>query len=210
MTGIIDLIGLSCLHIRRWQARLGELGRHAGPEPHPELAETWDTVASLIDLHMAAEDEICGPAIYSPQPQDGALSWQVKDAHEDIREILRETHLQPVGSLPWRQLATTALSAWARQLECEEHALPASCRHHANRVLPDQLTLQWRAFNEACIRDLDLYRDAPPQLPTCQLRLIRPAAPRLAAPVFGSLACTCQACTQALAAAIPILTSPVT
>lgn len=149
-------------------------------------------------LHMAAEDEICGPAIYGPAPQGRALGRELKDAHEDIREIFRETSLQPPGSPLWWRLATAALYGWARQLDREEYALPASYRRRADSPLRGQLAGQWRAFNEACIRDLDPYLDAPPQLPTCQLRLGRPATPRLASPAFSPLACTCQACTGRL------------
>jgi hypothetical protein len=39
---------------------------------------------------------------------------------------------------------------------------------------------------------------APPQLPTCQLRQTRPATPHLADPAFSPLACTCQTCTDRL------------
>jgi hypothetical protein len=55
---------------------------------------------------------------------------------------------------------------------------------------------QWRAFREASIRDS--YRDAPLELPTCQLRQQRPAPPRLADIVFSPLSCTCPACTHEL------------
>src|SRR5207302_6181841 len=48
MTDIIDLIAASHLHVLRWQARLGALGRRLGaPPPGPGLAGTWDTIAAL-------------------------------------------------------------------------------------------------------------------------------------------------------------------
>lgn len=193
---LIDLIGASQLHILRWHARLGELRRRGSPASCRELAATWDTVAALLDLHMRAEDEICGPAIYGTEPPGLAVAWDVKDAHADIREMLRETSLQPPGSPRWWQLATTASSAWLRRCEDEEHGPPAEYRRRADPALRRRLARQWRAFSEACIRDL--YPDAPPQLPTCQLRQARPATPRLAGPAFGPLACTCEACTLRL------------
>lgn len=197
MADIIDLIRASGLHILHWQLRLGELRRRRGElAPGPQLAAAWDTVASLIDLHMAAWDEVCGPAIYSPTPPGRALAREVMAAHEDIREIMRETSLQSPGWPQWWRLATKALSAWARQLDQEEHGPLDDCLRRADAVLRDQLAHQWRAFREACIRDS--YPDAPPQLPTCQLRLGRPAPPRLADPAFCPLACTCQACDQGL------------
>jgi anti-anti-sigma regulatory factor len=194
---IIDLVGASHLHILRWQERLGQLRRRrTDPASRPELAATWDTVASLIDLHMRAEDEVCGPALYGTEPQGLALARQLKDAHEDVREIVRETSLQPPGSPLWWHMVTTALSTWARQFDDEEHSPLAGYRYRADPALRRQLGLAWRAFREACIRDL--YPVAPAQLPTCQFREARPAVPRLAGPAFGPLACTCHACTDML------------
>jgi anti-anti-sigma factor len=199
---IIELLEASQLHILRWQARLGQLRRQRGaPAPGPEVAAAWDTAACLIDLHMQADDEICAPAIYDSTTPGRALARSARDAHDDIREILRETGLQPPGSPLWWDVATTALSAWALQLDYEEHGPPAECRHRADPALRAQLAGQWRAFREAFIRDQ--YPGAPAQLPTCQLRRARPATPRLADPAFGPLACTCPDCTERLARGLP-------
>jgi anti-anti-sigma factor len=196
---INDLMEASCLHIMRWQARLGAQHRHRGPVSGPELAAAWDTAAFLIDLHLSAEDEICGPAICGFAPQRQILFREVKESHEDIREIISETRFPPPGSPQWWRLTTTALSAWARQLDQEEHGLLAGCLRRARPAERYQLARQWRAFHEARIRDQDQYADAPPELPTCQLRLTHPGTPRLADPVFCPLACTCPACTRMLA-----------
>jgi anti-anti-sigma regulatory factor len=197
MADVIDLIKASQLHILRWQARLGQLRRqHGAPDTGPEAAAAWDTAACLIDLHMRADDEICGPAIYDLTPSGRALARLAADAHDDIREILRETGLQPPGSPLWWDLATIALSAWARQLDYEEYGPPADCRRRADPALRAQLARQWRSFREAFIRDR--YPGTPPPLPTCQLRQARPAAPRLADPAFSPLACTCPGCDQRL------------
>lgn len=113
-----------------------------------------NTVASLIDLHMRAEDEICGAAVYGTESPGLALAWELKDAHEDVREIIREASLQPPGSPLWWDLAGTALSAWARQFSYEEHGPPGSHRDRAAPALRRRLALAWRAFREAYIRDL--------------------------------------------------------
>jgi anti-anti-sigma factor len=198
MADITDLVGASRLHILRWQARLGQLRRQRGaPAPGPEAAAAWDTAARLIDLHMHAGDEICGPAIYDRTPSGRALARSIQDAHDDIRDLLRETGLKLPGSPRWWDLVTAALSAWARQVDYEEHGPAADCRRRADPWLRAQLAHQWRAFREALIRDQ--YPDAPPELPTCQLRRARPATPRLADPAFSPLACTCPDCTERLA-----------
>jgi hypothetical protein len=198
MADIIELILADHLQIMRWAARLGDLhGR--GRDARAELAATWETLAALIDLHMRADDEICDPAVFGGGPEGRAMTRQIRDDHDDIREILREISLQPPGSPSWWHLVRTALSAWAAQLDQEQHSPLAARRYRADPALRERLARQWRAFADACIRDQ--YPQAPPEIPTHRLRQDSRApvtVPRLADPRFGPLACTCRACTRAL------------
>ena len=134
MTDIIDLIAASQLHVLRWQAWLGEQGRRLGaPPPVPGLAATWDTVAALIDLHMAADDEVCAPAIYDRTPGGRALAREAKQAHAELGEMIAETSLRPPGTTLWWHLATMTLAAWSRLSDYEEHGPPAQFRWTALR-----------------------------------------------------------------------------
>lgn len=200
MCDIIDLIEADHLHIMHWAARLGELSRQdSGQEPDPVLARTWQTVAELIELHMRADEEICGPPVLGADAQGRVLAREIRDAREDIREIIRETSLQPPGSPPWWDLARAALAAWAVQLDLEAHGPLAERRRRADPALRERLASQWRAFTEEHIRDR--YPQAPPDTPThqlCQDGHAPAAVPRLADPAFGPLACTCRACTHTL------------
>lgn len=200
MADIIDLIRLDHLHITRWAARLGELGRPPGPQvSRAELTTTWQILANLLTVHMSAEDEICTPAIFGTGPQCRTVARAAKDARDDIREIIRETSLQPPGSPLWWHLARTVLAAWAVQIDQEDHGPIAECRRRVDSGLREQLAGQWRIFTEAQIRDL--YPQAPPQIPThrlCQDEPVPSGVPRLADPSFGPLVCTCQACTGRL------------
>jgi hypothetical protein len=65
MTDITDVTDTDHLHILRWQARLGDRLLQSGDPPRLELLTIWDTLTSLMDLHMRAEEEICTLAIYS-------------------------------------------------------------------------------------------------------------------------------------------------
>lgn len=199
MAEIVELIAADHLHIMRWQVRLAELRYHPDkPAGSSGLAATWNTLASLIDLHMAADEEICGPAIYSTGPAGLDLAREVRDAYEDIREILRETGCHPPGSPLWWALVAASLAAWTRCLHREVYGPLADCRRRASPALRARLARQWRAYMDAQIRDR--YQDPPPRVPTCQLRQTRPAAtaPRLADPAFAPLACVCPACTREL------------
>ena len=200
MRDIIDLIRADHLHIMRWAARLGALSRQdIDQESPPVLAGTWQTLASLIELHMRADDEICGPAVLGAGRRGRVLAREIRAAHEDIRELIREVSLHPPGSPPWWHLARVALAVWAVQLDLEEHGPLAECRYRADPALRERLVGRWRAFSEAHIRDR--YPQAPPDIPTHQIRQDSHAlatVPRLADPAFGPLACTCRACTRTL------------
>jgi hypothetical protein len=200
MADIIELILADHLQIMRWAGLLGDLSRRArGRDDRAELAATWETLVALIDLHMRADDEICGPTVFGGDPDGRAMTRQIRDDHDDVREIIRETRLQPPGSLPWWHLARTALSAWAARLDQEQHGPLAACRFRADPALRERLARQWRAFADAQIRDQ--YPQAPPEIPTHRLRQDSRApltVPRLADPRFGPLACTCRACTRTL------------
>jgi hypothetical protein len=197
MADISDVIRADGAHILCWQARLGHLRRGADPASSPDLAATWDTVTTLIDVHTRAEEEICDPAIYGTGRQGRTLTAQARDGRQDIRELIGDTGLQLPGSPRWWELASAALAAWALHFDDDEHGPPAGYRRRAGRGLREHLARRWRAFTEAVIRDQS-YPAAPAQLPTCQLRLARPATPRLADPAFCPLACTCQSCTGRL------------
>lgn len=201
MAEIGDVIRADGAHILCWQVRLGQLRRGAGPASGPDLAATWDTVTALIDLHARAEEEICDQAIYGTGRQGRSLARRARDTRRDIGEIFGEAGQQVIGSPHWWGLATAALAAWALYADDEEYGLPSEYRHRIGRGLREQLACQWRAFTEAAIRDRS-YPAASPRLPTCQLRLARPATPRLAHPAFSPLACTCQACTDRLGRAM--------
>ena len=200
MADIIELILADHLQIMRWAGLLGDLSRRGrGRDARAELAPAWETLAALIDLHMHADEEICGPAVFARDPAGRALARQARDDHDDIREILREARLQPPGTPAWWQLARAALSAWAVLLETEQDGPLAGRRGRADPALRDRLARQWRAFADARIRDQ--YPQAPPEIPTHRLRQDSRApvtVPRLADPRFGPLACTCRACTRTL------------
>ncbi len=94
--------------------------------------------------------------------------------------MIGETSLYPPGSPRWWHLARTALAAWAVHLDQEEHGALAEYRRRADPLLRNQLADRWRAFAEAQIRDR--YPQAPPQIPTCQLRQTGKVPARRAAP----------------------------
>jgi hypothetical protein len=76
------------------------------------------------------------------------------EAHDELREIIREARLQPAGSPLWQQLTAAVLAAWASLPGREEHGILDDL-HRAGPALRQQLAGQWQAFIAAQIRDQD-------------------------------------------------------
>jgi hypothetical protein len=196
MADIIELIRADHLHIALWQAELADLGPGSGPGHRKALAAAWTTLASLIDLHVTALDEVC--FLPGATARDLRRAREAFDVHEDIREIFRETRLQPPGSPLWWHLATSALSsAWSRELARQERGILARLRR-ADPARRERLGHQWRAFMEARIRDQVPHDE--PQVAACRLRRAHPGdgIPLIAAATFDPIYCTCQACDDLL------------
>jgi hypothetical protein len=58
-----------------WAARFGELARQ---KPGAVLAGVWLTLASLIELHMRAEEEICRPAVLGTAGPGRVVARQIR------------------------------------------------------------------------------------------------------------------------------------
>ncbi len=175
MADIIEVIRADRAHIARCQDQFCELGnRAADPGCRQAQAVTWATLASLIELHLDAEAEICGPAIYQVGPHGPALARSMLDEHEDIRELIREARLQSADSRLWWQLATATLTAWTGHLDGEEHGIPAGLRC-AGPALRQRLGRQWQAFIAAQIRDQG--PQAPPPVPSSRLLRVASRGP---------------------------------
>jgi hypothetical protein len=118
------------------------------------LATVWDRLAGLIEVHAAAEQEVC----YLPMV--ATRSWsreQMEDAVADLAEIceaVAEARLEPIGSRLWWRAVKAALSACAEHFGRQEEEVLADFRDRADRWLRQELGAQWSAFIAARIRDL--------------------------------------------------------
>lgn len=87
------------------------------------LAGAWSRLADDVELHLAAEDEVC----WLPGPGHGPRAREliecVADDHAEIREAVAEARLLPAGSALWwrsvhaaraRRLTGRSLSRTAR------------------------------------------------------------------------------------------------
>jgi Hemerythrin HHE cation binding domain len=147
---VIDLILADHRRIRRLAEALSEAARHAGePRLHWMLSDLWQRLADLLEAHFAAEEEICGPAMFGVgKCAAGQLDEVIAD-HNDIREAVLEACLYPVGSALWWRTAGAALATSAIHLDREESGLLTDCQRVWSDGQRGSLGRQWVAFTSA-------------------------------------------------------------
>lgn len=124
---VIELIMADHRRIRRLREALYDALRFGGEsDPESVVAHVWQRLASLLEVHVRAEEEIC----FLPMSGSGPGAARIRDAvcdHDDIREAISEASLQRVGSAPWWRAVRAALAASAEHLEREERDVLACC-----------------------------------------------------------------------------------
>lgn len=157
MADITELILDDHETFRRRFAGLDEL------DDPTELAEAWDRLAALLEVHAAAEEEVFYPELIQrgQDPED-----ETRDAigdHNEIRDAVREAAQHPVGSAAWWQAVRAARVANSNHMaEEEDDALP-DFRRHAPPALRESLGQRFGEFEQqhAGTQGLDM-RDKDP------------------------------------------------
>ena len=110
------------------------------------LSQVWARLASLLEVHTRAEEEICLPVVFG----NGACAPAFMEAaiadHDDIREAVAETRLLDVGSAQWWQLIGAIHAACVQHFASEERGpLTQFCRS-LPPATSKVLMRQWAAF----------------------------------------------------------------
>lgn len=154
-TGIFDLIMADHRRIRRLSAALDDMARWNG-DSGSMLGHAWLRLASLLEVHTRAEEEIC----YLPMSGCGPHAAEDRRAaiadHDDIREAIREASLHPPGSAPWWRAVRAALALTAGHLDREERGLLADGLAGLTMTKRRVLGRQWCAFIAAWRKDATL------------------------------------------------------
>lgn len=179
-----------------WQALLD--ARRSGGDwgSARAVATVWDRLADMLDLHAAAQEEICYPFMFETSPQAVA---QMEDAAADldrIREAVAEARLHRVGSRSWWRAVEAALSARVAYFDHREEGILVDFCSRADSSARQRLGGEWSVFIAARIRDLDpsgQAEDAACQL--CQWPL--PASHGHALDTEGcAVLCACDCCYE--------------
>jgi hemerythrin HHE cation binding domain-containing protein len=142
---ICELVMADHRRIRRLSAALDDAARWDG-ESGSTLAHAWLRLATLLEAHAAAEEEICYLPMSRYRP-DAAEDRRAAIAdHDDIREAIKEASLHKPRSGPWRRAVQAALTVNADHLAREEHGLLAESLAGLTMAQRRELGRQWRAF----------------------------------------------------------------
>ncbi len=151
---------------RRGFAALDDLeGPEADSDDLPaRLAEIWNPLADLLDVHAVAEEEIFYPALLRKGDEGDAVD-ETLDAvgdHNDIRDPVRDAAKHRPGSPEWWDAVGRAREANTHHMgEEEDEAMPDFRRNttRAQRVELGRRFAEFRASHSA--RDLDTSNQDP-------------------------------------------------
>ena len=144
-TDITDLILDEHGDFRRRFVELWDL-RHSGDTG--ALAAAWQPLATLLEVHASAEEEIFYPVLLK-RGSDEAPE-ETNDAvgdHNEIRDAIRAASRLETGSDPWWQAVLECRKANDEHLAEEERDVIPDFREHCDRARRSSLGAQWVAFH---------------------------------------------------------------
>ena len=113
-----------------------------------ELTAVWEPLATRLDTHAAAEEEVFYPALlragHAGDPED-----ETEDAitdHNAIRDAVREAREHPVGSSDWFEAVGRARTENGEHLDEEEREALPDFAKSASAELRHELAMRWLQF----------------------------------------------------------------
>jgi hypothetical protein len=144
---VIELIMADHRRIRRFREVLDDavrFGRDSGSGWM--LADAWQRLSGLLEVHTWAEEEICYLPMLGSDPRAEEQRRTAIAGHDDIREAVSEAALQPVGSALWWGAVRAVLAASTDHLDHEERDMLAECPPRLTMGRRLELGRQWLAF----------------------------------------------------------------
>lgn len=145
-----ELIFAEHARILRLFGALDGLVRRGEPAvAHLALDQIWARLASLLEVHTRAEEEVCFPLVFS----DGPLALSFVEAatadHDDLREAVEQARLLDVGSPRWWQVITAARATCTKHFATEERGPLARVCGSVPPETSKVLVRRWTAFAAA-------------------------------------------------------------
>jgi hypothetical protein len=113
------------------------------------LDQIWKRLASLLEVHCRAEEEVCFPLVFgSGAPALGFVEEATAD-HDDLREVVAEARLLEVGSSRWWHVIAALRAVCIRHFASEERGPLAQVCGSAPPETSKALVRRWTAFAAA-------------------------------------------------------------
>jgi hemerythrin HHE cation binding domain-containing protein len=110
------------------------------------LSQVWARLASLLEVHTRAEEEICFPLVFGGGASTLGLVETATADHDDIREAVAEARLLEVGSARWWQLISAIHTACTEHFAREERGPLTQICGSLPPEKSKMLVRQWAAF----------------------------------------------------------------
>lgn len=110
------------------------------------LAEVWQPLADLLDVHAAAEEAIFYPELIRRGEDAEDETLDAVHDHNDIRDGVHDAALHPVGSTAWHAAVRRARAANSEHMAEEEDGALADFRRHADPGLREELGRKFLEF----------------------------------------------------------------
>jgi hypothetical protein len=147
ISGIGELIVTEHARILRLFRALDDLARRGDSAvARLALSQVWARLASLLEVHTRAEEEICFPLVSGSGASTLDMVETATADHDDIREAVAEARLLETGSARWWQLISAIHTACTEHFAGEERGPLAQI---CGSLPPEQsrvLVRQWAAF----------------------------------------------------------------
>src|ERR1700761_4017010 len=146
MADIVDLIYADHDWFRRYFLLLD------GCRTKQELAAVWEPLATRLDTHAQAEEDIFYPALLKKGGEGGAPEDEAEDAitdHNEIRDAVRASRLREVDSDDWWQAVNKAREENGEHLEEEEREALTDAIKSLSLDQRHELAMQWLIFYAA-------------------------------------------------------------
>jgi Hemerythrin HHE cation binding domain len=144
---VIELILADHRRIRRLCEALEDAARWSGETGRDwMLADIWQRLASILEAHARAEEEVCyAPMLWCDPGSASQRRASIAD-HDEIREAISEAFLQHTGSRLWCGAVRAVLETTVEHIDLEERTLLTDWLPRLTMSRRRELGRQWAAF----------------------------------------------------------------
>lgn len=112
------------------------------------LGRLWPSLATLLDLHAEAEEEVFYPQLLKKGEDGEEETTDAIEDHNKIRDAVSEAGKAKVGSEPWWKAVEEARVQNSKHMGEEERGALADFRSNADKELRNKIGSEFVSFKE--------------------------------------------------------------